>query len=285
MTAQDAAPTNASTSAAKVDQNNEKKDVVKPAETKKNAGGKAATKKTSAKGKAATTANEKPAPKTKASKAKVVEPDTTTDFTNEATIDTDGSVAGKKKKAIAEVDPEFDRRLKDVLTGFEEVLARVRESKQHLVDIKKAYHQQIKEINKRKKIKRAVTGNGNSGFKIPSLVRGTKLHDFMGVPHGERIARQAATQAVDKYVKEHNLHHEGNHQLFKPDAKLESIIGNTAERRAIQEERKKIHPEMTITDDVGYFNLQTFFKPLFVTKAEEAKLNTAATSSATVSAA
>ncbi len=63
-------------------------------------------------------------------------------------------------------------------------------------------------------------------------------------------------------------------------AEIEEIIGTAAERRAVLEEKKKHDkeggPETKVNDEVGYFNLQTFLKKWFVTKAEEAKLSSTA---------
>lgn len=198
----------------------------------------------------------------------------TTSTADTGTSDTsDATTPSKKKLAVA--DPEFDRRLEEMLTEFDQVIARARKCKQNGNELKKAYHQQIKEINKRRKVKRTGTA-GNSGFQIPSLVRGTKLHDFMKIPHGERIARQAANQAIHQYAKDNGLRLEANQKLFKPDAVLEELIGTAEERRAALEEKKKRDKEggsvTEITDEVGYFNLQTFIKKWFVTKAEEAAM-------------
>ncbi len=214
-----------------------------------------------------------------------VDDENATITTGESSV-SDGSTVTPKKKVLAVADPELDRRLKDVLTGFDEVIARIREGKQNLTDLKKAYHQQIKEINKRRKRTGTATGNG---FKIPSLVRGTKLHDFMGVPHGERLARQAVTTRIHDYAVEKGLQREGNRKCIDLDSTLEEILGTTAERLAILKDKQARDKEgetpTKVTEDVGYFNLQTFLKKWFVTKAEEAKMNvsSAASSSATVS--
>ena len=228
------------------------------------------------------------APKGKTAKAATVSgDDENATVTTGESSGSDGSdtTTNSKKKVLAVADPEFDRRLKDVLAGFDEVILRVREGKQNCTELKKAYHQQIKEINKRKKRTGTTTGNG---FKIPSLVRGTKLHDFMGVPHGERLARQAVTTRIHDYAIEKGLQREGNRKCIDLDSTLEEILGTTAERRAILGEKKTHDKEgdtpTKVTDDVGYFNLQTFLKKWFVTKAEEAKMNANAGVVATASA-
>ena len=185
--------------------------------------------------------------------------------------DASTSSSGKKKTVIA-ADPDFDRLVKEVLSGFDDLIARSREGKQNLTDLRKAYNAQIKDINKRRKIKRAGGAAGNCEFKTKSLVRGTKLHDFMKVPHGERLARHDVTQAIHRYAVENGLQRTGNHKFIELDSVLEELIGTPAERLAVLEERKQTKPKTEVTEDVSYLNLQTFIKKWFYTKAEEAKL-------------
>ena len=229
-------------------------------------------------------------------KGKSVKAETVTDSTpisEDATLTTEGSadtgtVSKNSKKVVAVADPEFTRRIKEILSGFDEVLVRIRESKVKVNEVNKSYLQQIKELNKRRKVKReGGTGKGNAFDRLSLVrdVRGTNLlHDFVGAPHGSRLARQSVTDAIHKYVTSEKLQSEENRKNFIPDAKLEKILGTEAERLAILEARKKLIPSTKITKDVGYFNEQTFLKPWFYTQKEEAKLNLDDTTTQTLSA-
>ena len=104
-----------------------------------------------------------------------------------------------------------------------------------------------------------------SGFAQPSRVTDT-LCDFLKIKRGEEIARTDVTKKIIQYIKEHNLETQENKRNIKPDALLETIVGNSDERISTTERQKLHNPKTEVTDQLGYFNLQVHLNKHFIRK-------------------
>ena len=105
---------------------------------------------------------------------------------------------------------------------------------------KRAWECQVATKNKKKKANGGVvnqSGIAKPGFISPELCK------FIGVDAGTEMARTEVIKHVNQYIKSNNLQNEQNRRIILPDSKLRTLLRTTN------------------TDEVTYFNLQTFMKP------------------------
>lgn len=105
---------------------------------------------------------------------------------------------------------------------------------------KRAWERQVATKNKKKKANGGVvhqSGIAKPGFISPELCK------FIGVDTGTEMARTEVIKHVNQYIKSNNLQNEQNRRIILPDSKLRTLLRTTN------------------TDEVTYFNLQTFMKP------------------------
>ena len=105
---------------------------------------------------------------------------------------------------------------------------------------KRAWERQVATKNKKKKANGGVvhqSGIAKPGFISPELCK------FIGVDAGTEMARTEVIKHVNQYIKSNNLQNEQNRRIILPDSKLRTLLRTTN------------------TDEVTYFNLQTFMKP------------------------
>jgi len=111
--------------------------------------------------------------------------------------------------------------------------------------IEKKYQRDLKVAQKSSKKKKKKSGDRPpNGFVKPTRLC-DELAIFLGKPIGTEMARPQVTKAITAYVKEHGLQ---NGKLIVPDDKLCQLL------KLSDEDKSKL----------GYFNLQTFMKTLFV---------------------
>lgn len=100
-----------------------------------------------------------------------------------------------------------------------------------------------KESQKKSKPKNK-TPREPSGITKPALLS-EELCTFLEKPVGTEMARTEVTKHLSAYIKEHNLQFKEDKRKIKPDAKLQKLLN------------------IKKGDEVTYFNLQTYMKPLF----------------------
>lgn len=112
--------------------------------------------------------------------------------------------------------------------------------------LEKDFTQVIRVITKQKsKNKSNMENRPLSGFAMPSLLS-KELYSFLNIEEGTRIPRKDVTRKLNEYIKEHNLRDEKDKRRITPDASLMKIFGCNE------------------TDNVTYFNLQTYMKHHFI---------------------
>ena len=105
---------------------------------------------------------------------------------------------------------------------------------------KRAWDRQVATKNKKKKANGGVMHQ--SGIAKPGFIS-PELRKFIGVDAGTEMARTEVIKHVNQYIKSNNLQNEQNRRIILPDSKLRTLLRTTN------------------TDEVTYFNLQTFIKP------------------------
>lgn len=94
-----------------------------------------------------------------------------------------------------------------------------------------------------------VSGIAKPGYISPELCK------FIGKDVGTEMARTEVIKHVNQYIKSNNLQDSKNKRIIRPDSKLQSLL-NT----------KK-------SDEVTYFNLQTYMKPHYANPSKANNLN------------
>jgi chromatin remodeling complex protein RSC6 len=112
--------------------------------------------------------------------------------------------------------------------------------------LERDFTQVIRVITKQKsKNKSNMENRPLSGFAMPSLLS-KELYSFLNIEEGTRIPRKDVTRKLNEYIKERNLRDEKDKRRITPDAALMKIFGCKE------------------TDNVTYFNLQTYMKHHFI---------------------
>lgn len=89
-----------------------------------------------------------------------------------------------------------------------------------------------------------------SGFAKPSAISNS-LATFFNLPGGSELARTEVTSKINAYIKENNLQNPDNKKQILLDDKLQKLLN------------------LTQTDNVTYFNLQTYLKQHFLSPVTE----------------
>ena len=92
--------------------------------------------------------------------------------------------------------------------------------------------------------KRRSTNRKPSGFTKPTIIS-DELAVFLGRPKGSEMARTEVTREINAYIKAHGLQQESNKRNISPVAKLRKLLS------------------LKKSDQLSYFNLQTYMKALF----------------------
>lgn len=147
-------------------------------------------------------------------------------------------------------DTPYAQEFGELVTALDTTLATVRELKTRLQKLEKLVHRehkaQLKKSRGRKK--RVVDPNAEpSGFAKPGPVS-TELRKFLSLGPDENIARTAVTQRINTYCKDKKLQDLSDKRKIVPDAALRKLL------------------RMSKTDELTFFNLQTYMKVHFPNK-------------------
>jgi len=132
-----------------------------------------------------------------------------------------------------------------------------------LKKVLKCYMKECKEIHKKNSRSRRAVGGGDkpkrspSGFAKPTDISNT-LCDFLGIPHGQQMARTDVTKQVTQYIKEKDLQVPENRRKFIPDKSLGSILG------PLDTDVKGKDGLTDAQKGYTYFNLQKYLSEQFV---------------------
>lgn len=128
----------------------------------------------------------------------------------------------------------------------------IREVETEIKQIKNAYIKEQRQ-NKKKMKKKRVNSSRKNGFLGATSIS-QELTQFLGLEKDTQVVRPDVTKAIAKYIKENNLAVPENKSIFKPDAKLLSLLGEPVFPL------KKKQPELG--NGYTYFNLQSYLKKM-----------------------
>ena len=136
-------------------------------------------------------------------------------------------------------------------TQFKELLISLTEQKNQILDtiskVKQLHKTCTKELKNKKTKKTSVPNKKRapSGFTKP-IKLSEELCEFIGKQNGTEMARTEVTKLLSIYIKENNLQLEQDKRKIVPDKKLSKLL------------------KCGDTDNVTYFNLQTWMKPHYI---------------------
>ena len=149
-----------------------------------------------------------------------------------------------------QTDTPYTTEFSEVITELDNALNTIRLLKTRVQKLEKQVHRDHK-MNAKKlrgKRRRPVDPNAQpSGFAKPGPVS-DELRGFLGLGEDELIARTAVTKRINDYCKAHSLQNEADKRMINPDAPLRKLL------------------RMSKTDDLTFFNLQTYMKVHFPNK-------------------
>ena len=149
-----------------------------------------------------------------------------------------------------QVDTPYTTEFSEVITELDNALNIIRQLKSRVQKLEKQVHRDHKATAKklRGKRRRPVDPNAQpSGFAKPGPVS-DELRKFLGLGKEDLIARTAVTKRINDYCKLHKLQNEADKRKINPDASLRKLL------------------KMSKSDDLTFFNLQTYMKVHFPNK-------------------
>ena len=154
-------------------------------------------------------------------------------------------VADIEEVSVEEKLAEFSQKFQQAMSVFNVL-------KSDFKTLTKFVERELKAARKMSKKKRApVSGDRKpSGFTAPTKIS-DELAKFLGKEPGTELARTAVSKEIHNYIKANNLSRKDNGRFIIPDDKLCKILGC-----------KK-------TDEISYFNLQTYLKRHFKKQGEQ----------------
>lgn len=184
-------------------------------------------------------------------------------------------VVAETPEVIEETTEETEEGTDEEDLGVEDSLDQLRDAvrilakslgnvQRELLNIKKKYRTEVRELEKRTKGKRRMTdeqkaNRPQSGFVKPTGIT-EKLAKFLDVPNDTLIARTKVTSRISAYVRENKLFNPDNKRQFYPDKKLTALLG----KPRFPLDKNDPSKGMGYT----YFNLQSYLADQFV-KVEE----------------
>lgn len=156
--------------------------------------------------------------------------------------------ATNENKSVAELIQSLQTSVALFTTNVRKELALIQ--KEYAKE-KRILERQAQAAQKKKKSggHTTVSGIAKPGYISPELCK------FIGKDVGTEMARTEVIKHVNQYIKANNLQDAKNKRIIRPDSKLQSLL-NT----------KK-------SDEVTYFNLQTYMKPHYANPSKATTLN------------
>jgi chromatin remodeling complex protein RSC6 len=197
------------------------------------------------------TSNPKKVAKTTEKKVKkVVEKKVVKNVTPDKKVEAPSQVDPVDVVSKEQTDTPYTTEFSEVITELDNALNIIRLLKTRVQKLEKQVHRDHKVTAKklRGKRRRPVDPNAQpSGFAKPGPVS-DELRTFLGLENDELIARTAVTKRINDYCKAHNLQNEADKRQINPDASLRKLL------------------KMSKTDNLTFFNLQTYMKVHFPNK-------------------
>ena len=153
-------------------------------------------------------------------------------------------------ESLESPEQSFLTEFSELVTMADTMLQMAREFKNRLGKLEKSVTKEQKQMEKkiRGKKRRATNPDSQpSGFAKPGPVS-QELRKFLDLGADELIARTEVTKAINAYCKKHNLQNSDDKRKILPDAPLRKLL------------------KMKKTDELTFFNLQTYLKVHFPNK-------------------
>ena len=151
----------------------------------------------------------------------------------------------------------FTTRIEALQADIATLSTHIRTCSKQLTAIQKEYTREKRQWERQAAtaLKKKKTGNSGtvSGIAKPGYIS-PELCKFIGKDVGTEMARTEVIKHVNSYIKEHGLQDAKNKRIIRPDSKLQSLL-----------KTKK-------SDEVTYFNLQTFMKRHYANPAKSQNL-------------
>lgn len=162
-------------------------------------------------------------------------------------------VKASNEKTIVQTSTPLQEQIKSIQCELGALTSQIRELSKKLTTVDKRYAKERKQMERLQKKKKSPGGSGikhQSGIAKPGFIS-PELCDFLGVSKGTEMARTEVIKYVNKYIKEQKLQDQNNKKVIVPDAKLQTLLQSNS------------------TDEITYFNLQTYMKPHYANPAKQ----------------
>jgi chromatin remodeling complex protein RSC6 len=154
----------------------------------------------------------------------------------EETVPTSSDVTDVSVLFVQAID-----KLQSGINGAKELIATLKVLQKEHVKLQKQTAKKVKKTDGGAK-------RSPSGFTKPGQLS-DELCGFLGVENGSLMSRTIVTKQINDYIKKNNLQDPADKRHIVPDAKFKAILN------------------ISDTDKLTYFNMQSFIKHHFVKKA------------------
>ena len=166
----------------------------------------------------------------------------------EAPVEVEDVVAPAPEDVVS--NTPYVEQFAELSSMADSLLTMARTFKQQVNKLEKQIHKEHKALVKKTKGKRRRQVDPNappSGFAKPGPVS-DELRKFLKLTKEELIARTEVTKAINAYCKAHNLQNDSDKRKIIPDAPLRKLL------------------KLNKSDELTFFNLQTYLKVHFPNK-------------------